>query len=142
MVEVEYGVDIYCIIYGFGFLIIEKNFIDFYLIDFWNLNFLFLYLESFFCYIKFDIFGMIVLWVYVGMIFFIFCWYNEDYYVYLVNYQYFGVIKIWYGIFGDDVEKFENVMREVVLEFFEMQLDFLFQFVIFLILDQLKKVGV
>ncbi|KAK4189147.1 Lid2 complex component lid2 [Podospora australis] len=141
-VEVEYGADIHCTTHGSGFPTIEKNPTNPYSTDPWNLNILPLHPDSLFRHIKTDISGMTVPWVYVGMIFSTFCWHNEDHYAYSANYQHFGATKTWYGIPGDDAEKFENAMREAVPELFETQPDLLFQLVTLLTPDQLKKAGV
>lgn len=141
-VEVEYGADIHCTTHGSGFPTIERNPNNPYAMDPWNLNVLPLHPESLFRHIKTDISGMTVPWVYVGMIFSTFCWHNEDHYSYSANYQHFGATKTWYGIPGEDAEKFENAMREAVPELFETQPDLLFQLVTLLTPEQLKKAGV
>ena len=141
-VEVEYGADIHSTVHGSGFPTIEKNPLNPYSTDPWNLNILPLHPESLFRHIKSDISGMTVPWLYVGMCFSTFCWHNEDHYTYSANYQHFGATKTWYGIPGDDAEKFENAMREAVPELFETQPDLLFQLVTLLPPDQLKKAGV
>jgi histone demethylase JARID1 len=43
--------------------------------------------ESLLRYIKSDISGMTVPWLYLGMLFSAFCWHNEDHYTYSVNYS-------------------------------------------------------
>lgn len=141
-VEVEYGADIHCTTHGSGFPTLEKHPLDPYGADPWNLNVLPLHPESLFRHIKSDISGMTVPWVYVGMIFSTFCWHNEDHYAYSANYQHFGATKTWYGIPGEDAEKFEAAMREAVPELFETQPDLLFQLVTLLTPEQLKKAGV
>jgi histone demethylase JARID1 len=141
-VTVEYGADIHCTTHGSGFPTIEKFPDNPYSTDPWNLNILPLYPDSLFRHIKSDISGMTVPWVYVGMTFSTFCWHNEDHYSYSANYQHFGATKTWYGIPGDDAEKFENAMREAVPELFETQPDLLFQLVTLLPPEQLKKAGV
>lgn len=141
-VEVEYGADIHCTTHGSGFPTLEKNPSNPYASDPWNLNVLPLHPESLFRHIKSDISGMTVPWVYVGMIFSTFCWHNEDHYAYSANYQHFGATKTWYGIPGDDAEKFEAAMRAAVPELFETQPDLLFQLVTLLTPEQLKKAGV
>ncbi|KAL8288940.1 hypothetical protein RB597_000835 [Gaeumannomyces tritici] len=141
-VEVEYGADIHCTTHGSGFPTAEKNPDDPYSNDPWNLNLLPLHPESLFRYIKSDISGMTVPWVYVGMIFSTFCWHNEDHYSYSANYQHFGATKTWYGIPGEDAEKFEAAMKEAIPELFATQPDLLFQLVTLLPPEQLRKAGV
>ncbi|KAL8826122.1 MAG: hypothetical protein Q9170_007529 [Blastenia crenularia] len=141
-VEVEYGADIHSTTHGSGFPTIEKNPLDSYSTDPWNLNILPLHPESLFRHIKSDISGMTVPWLYVGMCFSTFCWHNEDHYGYSANYQHFGSTKTWYGIPGADAERFEAAMKQAVPELFESQPDLLFQLVTLLPPDQLKKAGV
>ncbi|WEW56116.1 hypothetical protein PRK78_001551 [Emydomyces testavorans] len=141
-VEVEYGADIHSTTHGSGFPTVERNPLDPYSVDPWNLNVLPLHGESLFRHIKSDVSGMTVPWVYVGMCFSTFCWHNEDHYSYSANYQHFGATKTWYGIPGSDAEAFEEAMRQAVPELFETQPDLLFQLVTLLPPDQLKKAGV
>ncbi|KAH7165685.1 PHD transcription factor [Dactylonectria macrodidyma] len=141
-VEVEYGADIHCTTHGSGFPTAEKHPSNPYATDPWNLNVLPFHPESLFRHIKSDISGMTVPWVYVGMIFSTFCWHNEDHYAYSANYQHLGATKTWYGIPGEDAEKFEAAMKEAVPELFETQPDLLFQLVTLLTPEQLKKAGV
>ncbi|KAM5379502.1 hypothetical protein ACJZ2D_004010 [Fusarium nematophilum] len=141
-VEVEYGADIHCTTHGSGFPTSERHPKNPYATDPWNLNVLPFHPESLFRHIKSDISGMTVPWVYVGMIFSTFCWHNEDHYAYSANYQHLGATKTWYGIPGEDAEKFEAAMREAVPELFETQPDLLFQLVTLLTPEQLKKAGV
>ncbi|KAJ2901942.1 uncharacterized protein MKZ38_001243 [Zalerion maritima] len=141
-VEVEYGADIHCTTHGSGFPTIEKNPDNSYSTDSWNLNILPLHPDSLYRYIKSDVSGMTVPWVYVGMTFSTFCWHNEDHYSYSANYQHFGATKTWYGIPGADAVKFEKAMKEAVPELFETQPDLLFQLVTLLPPEQLKKAGV
>lgn len=141
-VEVEYGADIHSTTHGSGFTTIEKQPRDSYSMDPWNLNVLPLYGESLFKHIKTDISGMTVPWLYVGMVFSTFCWHNEDHYAYSANFQHFGATKTWYGVPGEDAERFENAMREAVPELFEAQPDLLFQLVTLMPPEKLKKAGV
>jgi len=141
-VEVEYGADIHSTTHGSGFPTIEKDPLDPYSTDLWNLNVLPLHPESLFRNIKSDISGMTVPWLYVGMCFSTFCWHNEDHYGYSANYQHFGATKTWYGIPGADAERFEEAMKQAVPELFESQPDLLFQLVTLLPPDRLKKAGV
>ncbi|KAL4804876.1 PLU-1-like protein-domain-containing protein [Aspergillus unguis] len=141
-VEVEYGADIHSTTHGSGFATVERNPLDPYSKDPWNLNNLPFHGESLFRHIKSDISGMTVPWVYVGMCFSTFCWHNEDHYAYSANYQHFGATKTWYGIPGADAEAFEEAMRQAVPELFEGQPDLLFQLVTLMPPDQLRKAGV
>jgi [histone H3]-trimethyl-L-lysine4 demethylase len=141
-VEVEYGADIHSTTHGSGFDTIERQPFSAYSIDPWNLNVMPLDKDSLFRYIKTDISGMTVPWLYVGMCFSTFCWHNEDHYSYSANYQHFGETKTWYGIPSSDAEKFETAMRETVPELFEQQPDLLFQLVTLLQPEKLKKAGV
>ncbi|KAJ5689299.1 hypothetical protein N7462_003691 [Penicillium macrosclerotiorum] len=141
-VEVEYGADIHSTTHGSGFPTIERNPLDSYSSDPWNLNVLPFFGDSLFRHIKSDISGMTVPWVYVGMCFSTFCWHNEDHYAYSANYQHFGATKTWYGIPGADAEAFESAMREAVPELFEGQPDLLFQLVTLMPPDKLRKAGV
>lgn len=141
-VEVEYGADIHSTTHGSGFPTVEKHPKDPYATNPWNLNVMPLHHESLFRHIKSDISGMTVPWLYVGMIFSTFCWHNEDHHTYSANYQHFGSTKTWYGIPGEDAEKFEQTMRDAVPELFETQPDLLFQLVTLLTPEQLKKAGV
>ena len=141
-VEVEYGADIHSTTHGSGFPTIERNPLDPYSTDLWNLNILPLHPESLFRHIKSDISGMTVPWLYVGMCFSTFCWHNEDHYGYSANYQHFGATKTWYGIPGADAERFEEAMKQAVPELFESQPDLLFQLVTLLPPDRLRKAGV
>ena len=141
-VEVEYGADIHSTTHGSGFPTIERNPLDPYSVDPWNLNVLPFHGDSLFRHIKSDISGMTVPWVYVGMCFSTFCWHNEDHYAYSANYQHFGATKTWYGIPGADAQAFEEAMKQAVPELFEGQPDLLFQLVTLMPPDQLKKAGV
>lgn len=141
-VEVEYGADIHSTTHGSGFPTVEKNPLNPYSKDPWNLNVLPFHEESLFRHIKTDISGMTVPWLYVGMCFSTFCWHNEDHYTYSANYQHFGATKTWYGIPGADAHVFEDAMRQAVPELFESQPDLLFQLVTLLPPDQLRKAGV
>ena len=141
-VEVEYGADIHSTTHGSGFPTIETHPRNPYSADPWNLNILPLHPESLFRYIKSDISGMTVPWLYVGMVFSTFCWHNEDHYTYSANFQHFGDTKTWYGIPGEDAERFEEAMRKAVPDLFEKQPDLLFQLVTLLSPEQLKKAGV
>ena len=139
---VEYGADIHSTTHGSGFPTMEKQPYNPHSTDPWNLNILPLDKDSLFRHIKTDICGMTVPWLYVGMCFSTFCWHSEDHYTYSANYQHFGATKTWYGIPGEDSERFEEAMRDAVPELFEQQPDLLFQLVTLLQPEKLKKAGV
>ncbi|KAF2665460.1 PLU-1-domain-containing protein [Microthyrium microscopicum] len=141
-VEVEYGADIHSTTHGSGFPTIERQPFDSYSMDPWNLNVMPLDKDSLFRYIKTDISGMTVPWLYVGMCFSTFCWHNEDHWTYSANYQHFGETKTWYGIPSGSAERFEAAMKETVPELFEQQPDLLYQLVTLLQPDKLRKAGV
>ena len=60
--------------------------------------------------------GMVVPWLYVGMLFSSFCWHVEDHYAHSINYMHWGAPKTWYGVPGSQAEAFERVMRDAVPE--------------------------
>ncbi|KAI0042015.1 hypothetical protein FA95DRAFT_1575993 [Auriscalpium vulgare] len=93
-------------------------------------------------YIKSDISGMTVPWTYVGMVFSTFCWHNEDHYTYSVNYMHWGETKTWYGIPGEDAEKFEAAIKREAPDLFEAQPDLLFQLVTLMNPKRLTDAGV
>lgn len=140
-VIVEYGADIHSTTHGSGFPTFEKDPCDPYSSDPWNLNILPLAGESLFKHIRSDISGMTDPWLYVGMTFSTFCWHNEDHYTYSANYQHLGDTKTWYGIPGEDADKFETAMRDAVPELFECQPDLLFQLVTLMPPQKLRKAG-
>ncbi|KTW29773.1 hypothetical protein T552_00980 [Pneumocystis carinii B80] len=127
--EVEYGADIHSTTHGSGFPTLEKNPLDSYSSDPWNLNILPLSPDSLLRHIKTNISGMTTPWLYVGMCFSAFCWHNEDHYTYSINYQHLGETKTWYGIPSSDADLFEQIMRNTIPELFEQQPDLLFQLV-------------
>jgi histone demethylase JARID1 len=115
--------------------------------------------DSLLRYVKSDISGMTVPWIYVGMVFSTFCWHNEvwnslwfsylmlmtckqDHYTYSVNYMHWGETKTWYGIPGDDAEKFEAAIKSEAPDLFDAQPDLLFQLVTLMSPKRLKDAGV
>lgn len=128
----------------------ERNPLDPHTTCGWNLANLPVLSESLFRYIRRDISGMMIPWLYVGMCFSTFCWHNEDHYTYSINYNHIGDTKTWYGIPASDaigapapkrglglrsrsrpraLSAFENAMRAAVPDLFEAQPDLLFQLV-------------
>ncbi|KAG5457839.1 MAG: JmjC domain, hydroxylase-domain-containing protein, partial [Olpidium bornovanus] len=140
--EVEYGADLHSTVHGSGFPTIEKQPLDPYSRDPWNLNIIPVLRDSLFSHIKSDISGMMVPWLYVGMCFSTFCWHNEDHYTYSVNYMHWGDTKTWYGVPSSDAERFEQAMKEAVPELFEDNPDLLLQLVTMLSPGRLMNSGV
>ena len=125
-VEVEYGADLHSSLHGSGFPTLEKAPKNKYSKCPWNLNNLPILSKSVFRHIKSDISGMIVPWLYVGMIFSAFCWHTEDHYTYSINYLHWGEPKTWYGIPSSHANKFEDVMRQLMPDLFKANPDLLF----------------
>jgi histone demethylase JARID1 len=125
-IEVEYGADLHSSHHGSGFPTFERNPKSKYSKCAWNLNNLPIIGKSVFRHIKSDISGMIVPWLYVGMVFSAFCWHTEDHYTYSINYLHWGEQKTWYGIPSFDADKFEKVMKVMMPELFEANPDLLF----------------
>ncbi|CEH16103.1 DNA-binding protein jumonji/RBP2/SMCY, contains JmjC domain [Ceraceosorus bombacis] len=141
-VEVEYGADIHSTAHGSALPTLETCPLSSYARDGWNLNNLPILSGSLLRYIKSDISGMTVPWIYVGMMFSTFCWHNEDHYTYSINYQHWGDTKTWYGIPGVDAQKFEEAMRRAAPDLFETSPDLLFQLVTMMSPAKLKREGV
>ncbi|KIO30970.1 hypothetical protein M407DRAFT_222112 [Tulasnella calospora MUT 4182] len=132
-VEIEYGADVHSTTHGSlsksqplsASPSLETHPLDPYSKDGWNMNNMPIVSDSLLRYVKSDISGMTVPWVYVGMVFSTFCWHNEDHYTYSVNYMHWGETKTWYGIPGDDAEKFEAAIKSEAPDLFEAQPDLL-----------------
>lgn len=141
-VEVEYGADIHSTTHGSALPTLETHPLDKYARDGWNLNNLPILPSSLLRYIKSDISGMTVPWIYVGMMFSTFCWHNEDHHTYSINYQHYGDTKTWYGVPGGDAELFEEAMRRAAPDLFETSPDLLYQLVTMMSPAKLKDEGV
>ena len=76
-----------------------------------------------------DVSGMVVPWLYVGMLFASFCWHVEDHYAHSINYMHWGAPKTWYGVPGDEADAFEAVMREAVPDLVETESGLLYKMV-------------
>ncbi|KAG8897367.1 hypothetical protein FRB99_008207, partial [Tulasnella sp. 403] len=126
-VEIEYGADVHSTTHGR---------------DGWNVNNMPIVSDSLLRYVKSDISGMTVPWIYVGMVFSTFCWHNEDHYTYSVNYMHWGETKTWYGVPGDDAEKFEAAIRSEAPDLFDAQPDLLFQLVTLMSPKRLREADV
>ncbi|KAJ8087034.1 hypothetical protein PM082_005859 [Marasmius tenuissimus] len=141
-VEIEYGADVHSTTHGSAMPTLETNPLDPYSKDPWNLNNIPVLSDSLLRFIKSDISGMTVPWTYVGMAFSTFCWHNEDHYTYSINFMHWGETKTWYGIPGDDAEKFEAAIRFEAPDLFEAQPDLLFQLVTLMNPKRLIDAGV
>lgn len=141
-VEVEYGADVHSTTHGSAMPTLETHPLDPYSKDPWNLNNIPIVHDSLLRYIKSDISGMTVPWTYVGMVFSTFCWHNEDHYTYSVNFMHWGETKTWYGIPGEDAEKFEAAIKREAPDLFEAQPDLLFQLVTLMSPKRLTEAGV
>ncbi|TIB77211.1 hypothetical protein E3Q23_01435 [Wallemia mellicola] len=142
IVETEYGADIHTTETGSAFPTPKTHPDSKYATSGWNLANMPGYDGSVLSYIKNDVSGMTVPWIYVGMMFSTFCWHNEDHYTYSVNYMHWGETKTWYGVPGKDHEKFEDAMRKSAPELFSQQPDLLLQLVTLGNPGQLKDAGV
>ncbi|KAJ3106526.1 hypothetical protein HDU97_006119 [Phlyctochytrium planicorne] len=125
-IEVEYGADLHSTQHGSGFPVAEKEPLNPYSFCGWNLNNMPVLPESLFCHIRNDISGIMIPWLYVGMVFSTFCWHTEDHYTYSVNYMHWGETKTWYGIPASHADRFEQTMRRTVPELFQTTPDLLF----------------
>ncbi|KAI8813645.1 hypothetical protein BJ742DRAFT_704778 [Cladochytrium replicatum] len=141
-VQVEYGADLHTSQHGSGFPVLEKQPTDPYSTCAWNLNNIPLLSESLFSNIRNDISGMMIPWIYIGMVFSTFCWHTEDHYTYSVNYHHFGETKTWYGIPSSDADAFEKCMQKTVPELFEGNPDLLFHLTTMLSPSVLTEHGV
>eukprot|EP00897_Mesotaenium_endlicherianum_P000605 jgi/Mesen1/10545/ME000083S10045 len=108
----------------------------------WNLNNLPKHEGSMLRHVDDNIPGVIVPWLYVGMLFSSFCWHFEDHCFYSINYLHWGEPKLWYGVPGFAAEDFERVMKQAFPDLFEAQPDLLFQLVTMLNPSVLKQNGV
>ena len=91
----------------------------------WNLNNLATSEGSVLKFLKTEINGVNVPWLYVGMLFTSFCWHNEDNYLYSINYNHMGAVKQWYGVPGEQAKNFDKVAKEFLWESFQDSPDLL-----------------
>lgn len=141
-VEIEYGADVHSTTHGSAMPTMETHPLHTASKDPWNLNNIPILPDSLLRFIKSDISGMTVPWTYVGMAFSTFCWHNEDHYTYSINYMHWGDTKTWYGIPGEDAEKFEAAIMGEAPDLFEAQPDLLFQLVTLMNPKRLTDAGV
>ncbi|KAI4303519.1 hypothetical protein MLD38_039134 [Melastoma candidum] len=108
----------------------------------WNLNNLPKLKGSMLHSVHQNIAGVMVPWLYVGMLFSSFCWHFEDHCFYSMNYLHWGEPKCWYSVPGRESNAFEKVMRMSLPDLFDAQPDLLFQLVTMLSPSVLKQNGV
>ncbi|KAI3626144.1 hypothetical protein CBS9595_001505 [Malassezia furfur] len=142
LVDVEYGADVHSSVHGNASPNVERQPLSTYARSGWNMNNLPILPASLLRYIKSEISGMTVPWIYIGMMFSAFCWHNEDHYTYSVNYQHWGATKTWYGVPGADADKFEAAMQRIAPELFEACPDLLLQLVTMMSPALAKREGV
>ncbi|KAF5729995.1 lysine-specific demethylase 5B isoform X2 [Tripterygium wilfordii] len=149
-VEVMYGSDLDTTVYGSGFPrasdqrpdSIEAKVWEEYRSSPWNLNNLPKSKGSMLQAVHHNITGVMVPWLYIGMLFSSFCWHFEDHCFYSMNYLHWGEPKCWYSIPGNEASAFEEVMRNSLPDLFDAQPDLLFQLVTMLNPSVLQKNGV
>uniref|UniRef100_A0A7N0VHE2 Uncharacterized protein n=2 Tax=Kalanchoe fedtschenkoi TaxID=63787 RepID=A0A7N0VHE2_KALFE len=149
-VEVMYGSDLDTSVYGSGFPRIEDEKLesvdpgiwDKYCGSSWNLNNLPKLKGSMLRAVQHGIEGVMVPWLYIGMMFSSFCWHFEDHCFYSMNYMHWGEPKCWYSVPGSEANAFEKVMRDCLPDLFDVQPDLLFQLVTMLNPSVLQEKGV
>ncbi|KAJ8766205.1 hypothetical protein K2173_021722 [Erythroxylum novogranatense] len=149
-VEVMYGSDLDTSVYGSGFPrphdqrpnSVEAKVWDEYCGCPWNLNNLPKLKGSVLRAVHHNITGVMVPWLYVGMVFSAFCWHFEDHCFYSMNYLHWGEPKCWYSVPGSEASAFEKVMRRSLPDLFDAQPDLLFQLVTMLNPSVLLENGV
>ncbi|EXB37360.1 Lysine-specific demethylase 5A [Morus notabilis] len=149
-VEVMYGSDLDTSIYGSGFPRVddqrpesaEAKEWDEYCSSPWNLNNLPKLKGSVLRAVHHNIAGVMVPWLYIGMLFSSFCWHFEDHCFYSMNYLHWGEPKCWYSVPGGEADAFEKVMRNCLPDLFEAEPDLLFQLVTMLNPSVLQENGV
>ncbi|XP_050266962.1 lysine-specific demethylase JMJ17 isoform X1 [Quercus robur] len=149
-VEVMYGSDLDTSIYGSGFPrandqrpeAVEAKAWDEYCDSPWNLNKLPKLKGSMLQALHQNITGVMVPWLYIGMLFSAFCWHFEDHCFYSMNYLHWGEPKCWYSVPGNRASAFEEVMQKTLPDLFDAQPDLLFQLVTMLNPSVLQENGV
>ncbi|KAJ0966679.1 hypothetical protein J5N97_023596 [Dioscorea zingiberensis] len=149
-VEVMYGSDLDTSIYGSGFprggdpipATVDCEAWKKYCSSPWNLNNFPKLQGSILRAVRDNIAGVMVPWLYVGMLFSAFCWHVEDHCFYSINYLHWGEPKCWYGVPGTEANAFEQVMRNNLPDLFDAQPDLLFQLITMLNPSVLQENGV
>lgn len=89
-----------------------------------------------------DISGMMVPWLYVGMLFASFCWHVEDHFAHSINFMHAGAPKTWYGVPGHAACTFEAAMKEAVPELLASEAGLLYKMTTMLPPRTLAEAGV
>ncbi|KAI0500585.1 hypothetical protein KFK09_018799 [Dendrobium nobile] len=148
--DVIYGSDLDTSVHGSGFPragdpvlpTVEADVWQDYVYSPWNLNNLPKLQGSMLRVVHDNIAGVMVPWLYVGMLFSSFCWHVEDHCFYSINYLHWGDPKCWYGVPGREACAFEQVMRSTLPDLFDAQPDLLFQLVTMLNPSILQENGI
>ncbi|KAF0910136.1 hypothetical protein E2562_001355 [Oryza meyeriana var. granulata] len=148
--EVMYGSDLDTSIYGSGFprlcdpvpSSMDPVMWQKYCSSPWNLNNFPNLPGSVLRTVRDNIAGVMVPWLYIGMLFSSFCWHVEDHCFYSINYLHWGEPKCWYGVPGAEANAFEQVMRNALPDLFDAQPDLLFHLVTMLNPSILQASGV
>ncbi|KAJ1260901.1 hypothetical protein BS78_10G267700 [Paspalum vaginatum] len=148
--EVMYGSDLDTSIYGSGFprlgdpvpSSVDLEMWHKYCSSPWNLNNFPNLPGSVLRTVRDKIAGVMVPWLYIGMLFSSFCWHVEDHCFYSINYLHWGEPKCWYGVPGSEANAFEEVMRQALPDLFDAQPDLLFHLVTMLNPSILRANGV
>ncbi|OMO96521.1 hypothetical protein COLO4_15221 [Corchorus olitorius] len=64
--------------------------------------------------LDYQIAGVTVPMLYIGMLFSTFAWHVEDHFLYSINYHHSGAPKVWYGVPGNEASEFDKVALEHV----------------------------
>ncbi|XP_020112554.1 uncharacterized protein LOC109727081 isoform X2 [Ananas comosus] len=149
-VEVMYGSDLDTSLYGSGFprdgdpvpSSLKPDVWRDYCSSPWNLNNFPKLPGSMLRAVQENVAGVMVPWLYIGMLFSSFCWHVEDHCFYSINYLHWGEPKFWYGVPGTEANAFEQVMQSALPDLFDAQPDLLFQLVTMLNPSVLQENGV
>ncbi|KAL8141640.1 hypothetical protein V2J09_014672 [Rumex salicifolius] len=150
VVEVMYGSDLDTSVVGSGFPrgndqrpdSVDSEVWNKYCDSPWNLNNLPKLRGSMLQAVHHNIAGVMVPWLYIGMLFSAFCWHFEDHCFYSMNYHHWGDPKCWYSVPGSEASAFEKVMKNSLPDLFDAQPDLLFQLVTMLNPSVLQENGV
>lgn len=108
----------------------------------WNLNNLCQLDRCVLAHCNDNVSGMVVPWLYVGMLFSSFCWHVEDHFAHSINYMHWGAPKTWYGVPGSQATSFEGVMAAAVPDLMQDEAGLLYRMVTMVPPDEAVKAGV